>query len=337
MNNKYLKYKNKYLQLKSQTGGSDNNLQKLEPTTKKFIESLNAKEDPPLYTLLPQDARKVLNDLQSESINISMNSTDVKIDDFSITIYKPENIKTQYLPVLIYYHGGGWILGNNLTHKRLIHEIISKIDIAVVFVNYTPSPEADCLKILEQCYKTLLYISQFGEKYNLDKNSIAVGGDSAGGCIAISVALLTHERKGPVIKYKMLLYPVTDANMNTMSYNQYSNGPWLTKKSMEWFWNAYCPDMKLRNNYLISPINSTSDQLIHMPPTLVITDENDVLRDEGEAYAHKLISAGVNVVAIRYLGTIHDFLMLNTLANTPASKNAISLIIDNLNKNLIGI
>jgi acetyl esterase len=160
---------------------------------------------------------------------------------------------------------------------------------------------------------------------NLDSSRLAVVGDSVGGNMTAAVTLLAKERGGPKISYQVLFYPVTDANFDTPSYREFANGPWLTKPAMEWFWNAYEPDAAARKKPTVSPLQASIDQLKGLPPALVITDENDVLRDEGEAYAHKLSQAGVSVTAVRYLGTIHDFVMLDALRDTPAARSAIAL------------
>ncbi len=159
-----------------------------------------------------------------------------------------------------------------------------------------------------------------------------MAGDSVGGNMAAAVILLAKERGGPRIDYQVLFYPVTDANFDTKSYQQYATDIWLTREAMKWFWDNYLPDEETRRQPTASPLQAPIDQLKGQPPALVITDENDVLRDEGEAYAHKLIQAGVTVTAVRYLGTIHDFVMLNELANTPATRSAINLANDNLRK-----
>lgn len=151
---------------------------------------------------------------------------------------------------------------------------------------------------------------------------MALAGDSAGGTIAIVTALLTAMD----IRLLILLYPVTDANFETLTYRHFEDGPWLTKASMEWFWNAYEPDVEKRSRYTVCPLRASVKQLTGLCPTLIITDENDVLRSEGEAFAHKLMEANVDVTAVRFLGTIHDFMMLNALAKTPAARTAIDLV-----------
>lgn len=299
-----------------------------------FLQTLDAQKSKPIYQLPVNEARQVLNDLQKnpEHIHVDIEDTDVNTPTgpVSLRIIRPEkNHKT--LPAILYFHGGGWILGNRETHDRLIRELAVGCNAAVVFVNYTPSPEAPFPVALEQGYAALTFLAQHGSDLNIDGSKIVVAGDSAGGDIAAALCILNKQRKGAKIAYQVLCYPVTDANFNTESYKKYSDGPWLTKPSMEWFWNAYEPDYSNRKNPLVAPLNATIDQLKDLPPTLIITDENDVLRDEGEAYAKKLIEAGVQVTAVRYQNTIHDFLMLNALSNSPATRSAILLITTSIN------
>jgi acetyl esterase/lipase len=251
------------------------------------------------------------------------------IGQISIRIIKPKGNK-EILPIVMYFHGGGWVLGGKDTHDRLVREIANGANAAVVFVNFTPSPEAKYPAPIEEAYAATKYIAEHGKNFNLDTSRLAVAGDSVGGNMAAAVILLAKERGGPKIDYQVLFYPVTDANFDTPSYQQFAKDIWLTREAMKWFWNNYLPYEKARKQPTASPLHASIDQLKGQPPALIITDENDVLRDEGESYAHKLIQAGVNVTAVRYLGTIHDFLMLNALAGTPATCSAIGLANENL-------
>lgn len=304
------------------------NFDYLETGTKNFIEELLAQGGKPLYQLSVEEAREVLNSVQKDGPKLPAKIEDLTIQTekgpVSIRIVRPENISGP-LPVAMYFHGGGWILGNKETHDRLIREIAVGAQIAIVFVNYTPSPEAQYPKSIEEAYAATVYVAAHGKELNLDTSRLAVVGDSVGGNMATVVTLLAKERRGPKIAYQVLFYPVTDANFNTPSYKQFAEGPWLTKPAMEWFWNAYAPDVESREQPTASPLQASLEQLRGLPPALIITDENDVLRDEGEAYAHKLIQAGVSVTAIRYVGTIHDFVLLNALKDTPAACGAIEL------------
>ena len=307
----------------------------LEPTTRAFVEKVNRQGGTPIYELSPKDARKVLSDLQAgEVVKLPADIEDRIIPagpegKVSIRIIRPEGNK-ENLPVVMYFHGGGWVLGGKDTHDRLVREIAKGANAAVVFVNFTPSPEAKYPIPVEEAYAATKYIAENGKELNLDTSRLAVAGDSVGGNMAAAVSLLAKERGGPKIVYQVLFYPVTDANFDTPSYQKYAADIWLTREAMKWFWDNYLPDKEARRQPTASPLQASVDQLRGQPPALIITDENDVLRDEGEAYAHKLMQAGVDVITVRYLGTIHDFVMLNALAGTPAACSAIGLANENL-------
>lgn len=309
----------------------------LEPSTRAFLEKINKQDGTPIYELSPKDARNVLSGLQAAEVaKLPVDIEDLEIPvgpqgQVSIRIIRPKG-NSETLPVVMYFHGGGWVLGGKDTHDRLVREIANGASAAVVFVNFTPSPEAKYPTPIEEAYAATKYIAENGKNYSLDTSRFAVAGDSVGGNMAAAVTLLAKERGGPKIGYQVLFYPVTDANFDTQSYQQYATGIWLTREAMKWFWNNYLPDEETRRQPTASPLQASIDQLKGQPPALVITDENDVLRDEGEAYAHKLIQAGVTVTAVRYLGTIHDFVMLNALADTPATRSAIDLANYNLRK-----
>lgn len=235
----------------------------------------------------------------------------------------------------MYFHGGGWVLGDKHTHDRLIREIANGANAAVVFVNYTPSPEARYPIAIEEAYAATSWVAENAPALKIDPARLAVVGDSVGGNMAAAVTLLAKERGGPKIIFQLLFYPVTDANFETPSYQQFSGGPWLTREAMRWFWNQYAPDINVRAEPTAAPLKATTGQLEGLPPALIITGENDVLRDEGEAYARRLMQAGVQVTATRYLGTIHDFVMLNAITQTPAPRAAIAQANDALRKAFI--
>ncbi|EPE97955.1 alpha/beta hydrolase [Rhizobium grahamii] len=300
----------------------------LEPTTQKFIDALASAK--PIYTLSPADARAVLAGAQKgdvkklaakeENLTIKAGPT----GSIKLRVVRPEGAKGK-LPVVMYFHGGGWVLGDADTHDRLVREIANGAKAAVVFVDYERSPEARYPIAIEQAYAATKYVTEHQKEFNVDAARLAVAGDSVGGNMVAAVTLLAKERGGPAIDQQVMFYPVTDANFETGSYNQFANGPWLTKEAMKWFWNAYLPDEAKRKEPTASPLQASLDQLNGLPPALIITDENDVLRDEGEAYGRKLSQAGVKVTSIRYNGTIHDFVLLNAIAETPAVRSAISV------------
>jgi acetyl esterase len=311
----------------------------LEARTAEFIRGLEAAGGKPIYKLPVETARGVLDGLQSKPITklpAQIEERKIpggKLGDISVRIVRPEK-SSGTLPGIVYFHGGGWILGNANTHDRLVREIANGTGAAVVFVNYTPSPEANFPVPIEQAYAVTKYVAEHGDVLNIDGGNLAVAGDSVGGNMTAAVTLLAKERGGPKLKLQVLFYPVTDAGMDTASYKKFANGPWLTKKAMEWFWNAYAPAVSKRKSHHASPLRASLEQLSGLPAALIMVDENDVLRDEGEAYAAKLMQAGVHVTAVRYLGTIHDFAMLNPLAETPATRSAISLAVANLREAL---
>jgi acetyl esterase len=301
----------------------------LEPATQNFIQTLAAKGGTPIYKLAVPQARQLLEDVQSGPVaklpadEQTLTFTDAKVGPVSITIIRPKGV-TGELPAVLYIHGAGWVLGSENTHDRLARQIANGAHAAVVFVNYSLAPEAKFPVQDNQAYAAAQWVAAHGKEHGIDGSNMAIAGDSVGGNMTAAVTLMAKQRGGPKFVYQVLFYPVTDADFTNGSYRQFANGPWLTEPAMEWFWNAYVPDAAKRSNPLVTPLNATLDQLKGLPPALVITDENDVLRDEGEAYAHKLMDAGVDVTATRYLGTIHDFVMLNALADTPAAKAAVA-------------
>jgi len=221
-------------------------------------------------------------------------------------------------------HGGGWIFGDKKTHDRLIREIAVGANVAVFFVEYDRSPEAKFPVAIEQVFAATKYLAEHGGRFGFDPTRLAVAGDGVGGTMAAAVTLLAKERRGPKIDVQVLFYPAVSPKFNTGSYASFANGPWLTRQAMESFWNAYLPDAAARREISAAPLNASIEQLAGLPDALVIVAENDVLRDEGERYACKLARAGVRVTSTRYNGTIHDFVLLNALADTPAARGAIA-------------
>ncbi|MFB5599871.1 MAG: alpha/beta hydrolase [Nitrososphaeraceae archaeon] len=301
----------------------------IENKTRLFLESLQKNSGPPLYTLTPSDARNVLSGLQGgdiEKLPVDIENKTIPggpNGEISIQIVKPRGDVNETLPVLMYFHGGGWVLGGFDTHERLLRELANGANAAIVYVNYTRSPEAKYPTALEEGYASTKWIAENGQKLNLDPSRLAVAGDSVGGNLAAALTLLAKERSGPPIIFQLLFYPVTDASFDTPSYLTYQEGYFLTREAMKWFWDNYITNDTNRKEPTVSPLQASLEQLKGLPAALVIVGENDVLRDEGEGYAHKLMQAGVPTTATRYLGTIHDFVMLNAITDTPAARGAI--------------
>ena len=269
----------------------------LEPTTQKFIDALSASGGPAIYTLTPDEARDVLSGAQSGEIAkpaVDITDTTFAVGPTGATkvrIIRPQG-NTDRLPVIVYFHGAGWVMGDTGTHDRLVRELSVRANAALVFVDYERSPEARYPVAIEQDYAVTKYVAEHSEQLNVDPTRLAIAGDSVGGNMTAVVSLLAQERGGPDITAQVLFYPVTDADFDNGSYTEFANGPWLTKPAMDWFWNQYLPEGIDRTDPKITPIHATSEQLSGQAPALVITAENDVLRDEGEAYARKLSQAG---------------------------------------------
>lgn len=299
----------------------------VEPTTQSFLQALEAGGGKPLEQLSPQDARAVLVGAQA-SVKLDLPKADVSektitVDgqQIKLTIVRPAGV-TKTLPAFMFFHGGGWVLGDFPTHERLVRDLVANSGAVAVFVNYTPSPEAGYGVAINQAYAATKWVAEHGKEIKVDGKRLAVAGNSVGGNMAAVVALMAKEKGGPALRSEVLLWPVTDANFETASYNQFANGYFLTKNMMKWFWDSYTTDAAKRKEITASPLNATPAQLAGLPPTLIQTAENDVLRDEGEAYGRKLQAAGVAVTSVRYNGMIHDFGLLNVLAKVPAVQTA---------------
>lgn len=293
-----------------------------------FLKVLNSGDGKPLEQLSPADARQVLVGAQkSVEVDYSgIEETEQVINqnglEVNIHITKPKGAKAN-APVFIFIHGGGWVLGDYPTHRRLVRDLVVESGAVAVFPDYTPSPEAQYPVAINQIYAATQWVAEHGSEIGVDGKNLAVVGNSVGGNMTAVTALMAKKNNGPHIKLQVLLWPVTDANFETVSYNEFADGRFLTKNAMKWFWDNYLPDESKRKEIYASPLQATLEELKGLPPALVQTAENDVLRDEGEAYASKLNEAGVPVTHTRYNGLIHDYGMLNPLSNIPAVKIAV--------------
>ena len=297
----------------------------LEPASQRLVE---ATVGPPfLHELSPAEARAVLDELQAAPIdklpvNDRWTTVPAEVSDVRVRLVRPRDA-VGTLPAILYMHGGGWMLGNADTHDRLVRELAVGTGAAVVFVEYDRSPEARYPVAIEQGYATAQWIVREGAANQLDPNRIAVAGDSVGVNMTAALTLMARERGDVRFVHQSMYYPVTDAAMDTGSYEQFAEGHFLTAKMMAWFWDAYEPDVARRLEPFASPLRASDEQLAGLPPAFLIVDEADVLRDEGEAYAAKLREAGVPVTTVRFDGTIHDFMLLNSLSETRATRAAI--------------
>lgn len=300
----------------------------LDAVNRGFVEAVTNAGGAPIYTLSPAAARNVLSGAQSGPVakpNAEIQDTSFPVGPLgtvNVRIVRPQGVSAP-LPVVMYFHGGGWMLGGKDTHDRLIREIAVGAHAAVVFVDYRRTPDVVYPVPNEEAYAATKYVAENAGALNVDAARLAVAGDSAGGNMAAVVSLLAKDRNGPKISHQLLFYPVTDDVSQNSSYTAFGNGPWLTTHAMHFFLDAHYP-RAVRNDALAFPLKASVEQLKGLPPATVIVAENDLLRDEGEAYARKLDAAGVAVTSTRYNGVIHDFVMLNGVADSPATRAAIA-------------
>jgi len=302
----------------------------LEPEAQAMADA--TAQPPYFYEMTPEAARKVLANVQAQPTHLPDVEEEwvlvpASVGDVHVRVVRPAG-STGALPAVLYIHGGGWVLGDAGTHDRLVRDLATGADVAVVFVEYDRSPEARYPVAIEQAYATAQWITREGAGAGLDPARIAVAGDSVGGNMAAAVAILAKQRGDVTFCHQSLYYPVTDGGQDTASYVEFADGPFLLAKSMAWFWDAYLPDVARRQEITASPLRATLEDLAGLPEAFVVVDENDVLRDEGEAYARKLVAAGVRTTAVRYNATIHDFMMLNPLRPSAASSGAIAQAVD---------
>jgi len=299
-----------------------------ERNVQAFLNVLNSGGGKPIEQMTPQEARQVLVGAQN-SVKVDMSGVTVsqrtvtqdgqKVD---LTIVRPEAARGA-TPVFMFFHGGGWVLGDYATHARLVRDLVHYSGATAVFVNYTPSPEAKYGVAIGQAYAATKWVAAHGKEIEVDGSRLAVAGNSVGGNMAAVVSMMAKDKGGPKIAYQVLLWPVTDANFDTPSYQQFENGHFLTRNMMKWFWDKYTTDAAKRNEIYASPLRASPAQLKGLPPALVQTAELDVLRDEGEAYARAMDAAGVDVTSTRFNGMIHDYGLLNPLATIPEVQSAL--------------
>lgn len=301
----------------------------LEQQTQTLVNALNSGNGKPIEQLTPVEARKVLSGAQSSvkvdlsGVTTTNKTIQVEGKPVELTIVRPENVSGS-LPAFMFFHGGGWVLGDFPTHQRMVRDLVLASGAVAVFVNYTPSPEAHYPVAINQAYGATKWVAEHGADINVDGKRLAVAGNSVGGNMAAVVSLMAKEKQGPNLRYQVLFWPVTDAKFDTESYNRYAQKRFLTRNMMKWFWDNYTTNAAQRNEIYASPLRATEAQLKGLPPTLVQTAENDVLRDEGEAFARKLNAAGVEVIQVRYNGMIHDYGLLNAVAKAPEVQAALT-------------
>jgi acetyl esterase/lipase len=312
----------------------------VERRTQAFLRGLAAdSHGPPIEQRHPTDARAVLAAVQAR-VTLELPRADVMDRTISVdgqplrmTIVRPPGV-VGVLPVFMFFHGGGWVLGDFGTHERLVRDLVTGSGAAAVFVHYDRSPEARYPVAIKQAYAATRWVAEYGEEIGVDGRRLAVVGNSSGGNMAAVVSLMSKDRGRPHICYQVLLWPVVDTSFETASYKQFAEGHFLTRSMMEWFWNSYAPDARDRQDVYAAPLRCAAERLKGLPPALIQTAEMDVLRDEGEAYARSLDMARVDVTATRYNGMIHDFALLNAISRIPGTRSALLQVSEELKKHL---
>ena len=309
----------------------------VEHQTAGFLKAIEGGK--PIEQMSPQEARAVLVGAQSGGkvtlapADVSEKTVQLDGKPVKLTIVRPAGAKG-ILPVFMFFHGGGWVLGDYPTHERLVRDLVAGSGAVAVFVNYTPSPEAGYGVAINEAYAATRWVAEHGAQIGVDGKRLAVAGNSVGGNMAAVISLMAKQKGAPALRSQVLLWPVTDANFDTPSYQQFADGHFLTRNMMTWFWDNYTHDADARREIYASPLQASVEQLTGLPPTLIQTAEFDVLRDEAEAYGRKLDAAGVAVKTVRYNGMIHDFGLLNVLSEVPAVRSALEQAAQELKQRL---
>lgn len=288
-----------------------------------FLRRLNGAGAPPLETLSPEEARKVLSEAQA-SVPVDLSGIEVaertiQAGGYTVKLHIVRPAGAQdVLPVFMFIHGGGWVLGDFPTHQRMVRDLVVLSGAVAVFVNYTPTPDAAYPRAIHEIYAATRWVAEHGQDIRVDGKRLAVVGNSVGGNMTAVTALKAKQLGGPDIKFQAMLWPIVDVDFTTPSYRAFGKDRFLTTSLMKWMYDMYIPDPSQRKDIFASPLQADVEQLRGLPPTLIQVAENDILRDEGEAFGRKLDEAGVPVTCIRYNGMIHDFGLLNGLAQLPA-------------------
>ncbi|WP_455285544.1 alpha/beta hydrolase [Cupriavidus necator] len=312
----------------------------LDAQTRQFLDKLNAAGGKGLPQMTPDEARAWWDNFQGQYRGtlpkVSVKNRDIPVAgrNVTLTIVAPAD-QQRPLPVIVFFHGGGWVMGNYApTHERFVRELADGVQAVVVVVHYARSPEHKYPVAVNESYAATRWIAEHAHEFMGDPGRLAVAGGSVGGTMAAAVSLMALEKRAPVIRYQVLLWPITDANFQTASYRQFANGYFLSAEAMQWLWDQYTTDPAQRLQRYAAPLQASVAQMQGLPPALVQTAQYDIVRDEGEAYAHKMMQAGVSVTATRYLGTIHDFGLTNDLSHTAPARAAMRQVIEALKAHL---
>jgi acetyl esterase len=284
----------------------------LDPQARFVLDQLAAQGGPQLHEMTPSEARQAFEAMQlpfpGEPVaRIEEREIAGAAGPLRARVYVPDGVSAP-APAVVYFHGGGWVIGSPNTHENLCKALANRARATVVSVDYRLAPEHRFPAAAEDCHAAARTVAERGAEIGVDGTRIAVAGDSAGGNLAAVVALMARDRGGPRLRHQVLIYPVTDADFETPSYRENADGYLLTRDTMRWFWDHYVPDRAARTSPYAAPLRA--EKLVGLPPATVVTAEYDPLRDEGEAYAARLREAGVAVECTRHDGQIHGFVQL---------------------------
>jgi acetyl esterase len=283
----------------------------IDPQTKFVLEQMAAAGAPPMESLTPEQARSAMILPQGEIEPVGKvedRTIQGPESDIPVRIYYPKENQELY-PALVYYHGGGWVVGNIDSHDNVCRALTNLANCVTISVDYRLAPEHKFPAAVDDSFAAAQYVYEHAEDFQIDRSRIAVGGDSAGGNLAAVVSNLAKDHNSPPICFQLLLYPSTNVGGEpTVSMKENAEGYFLTKGTMEWFRDCYLNGEEDKQNPLVSPI--LYKDFTGLPPALVITAEYDPLRDEGEEYAVKLADAGVEVETVRFDGAIHGFISM---------------------------
>jgi len=270
----------------------------------------------PFEELSPADARALYNAGQVPSTESVHEIRDVQAGSIPCRLYRP-SAKTD-IGLLVFFHGGGWVIGDLNSHDGVCRSLANKSGHAVLSVDYRLAPEHKFPAAFDDCVAAVKWAFENAKSLGIDNSHMAVGGDSAGGNLAAAVALA----EVVPLKFQMLIYPAVDMRMESPSINENANAPILTKAVMSWFVAHYMSGDADRTNINASPMLASDELLKKMPPAIVITAQYDPLRDEGEAYGKRLVENGVSTTITRYNGAFHGFFNMITILDDAQSAHA---------------
>lgn len=299
----------------------------LDPLVQRLVQ---ASATPPfLHELRPETARQALREAQGDRIE----DFDVDATFHAATVgptglvgfwlFRPTGVSRP--PTMLYVHGGRWMLGDAQTHAWLVSELVREAGVAAVVPEYSRTPESRYPIALEECYALLTWTAGQADSLGLDTERLAVAGDCAGATLAAALTLLARARGGPRLRAQLLYYPLTDARCDSPSQRRFATGYQLTRDAVRSYWREYAVDPRQRDEPTVAPLRASTAELAGLPPALIVTAEADVARDEAEAYAVRLRQAGVAATAARFQGTVHDFVSLTALRNSPPTLAAVRL------------